>query len=78
MTQQEFAELTKTRRAIQELKDSRIMLRDFLAAAAIIGLASRNTEIHEGVIGYHAQAAYKYADAMLREREAKPSPEEES
>lgn len=65
MTQAEFDQIVKLRRTITDLKDSQIPLRDFLAAAALTGLASRNIEIHEGSIGFQAEAAYKYADAML-------------
>lgn len=75
MTQQELAELTKTRRAIQDLKESRISLRDYFAAAALTGLASRISDVHAGIIGFHAKTAYEYADAMLEKRKMQDSGE---
>ena len=75
MTQQELAEITKARRAIQDLKESRISLRDYFAAAALTGLASRISDVHAGIIGFHAKTAYEYADAMLEKRKMQDSGE---
>ena len=44
-------------------------LRDYFAAAALQGFIVRSADIR--AFKYHALTAYKYADAMIAEREEK-------